>query len=574
MCLVLYIFDNIRGEKDLFSKNTNYEVDMSGCQVMLTYSDVFDEPVPFLTDEIKKVDVPKAISIICELIAVRNMTIQLNMSPFKNKFRVDVPYELVLKKKFCNIDFPQPGCNVGRANKKEHIISLQALLILLKRIIIEGEIPLNETEAVFSISDEDYKQIIRMNLIIASELEDKDAHETFSASNYLYGTYHLNNEHNVGAEIARTYYIFCYLARNKELFEDVQGEYKDYWLDYEQKYGYTINDYMYVLFRILEFYIGRTGFISNASSWFNPQKCYSNTKIAAVAEKVLFDLSNTLDGYKEWCLESIDERWNFQGFLSKPFLRLGCSQYITISDYTLKNAFFENIFWKVRECYPKSESRTMAFFGRLYERYIQDQIFELLKNRVDYMYIPEFTYGKSNNRSSDAYIKRGTKLIAIEAKGFSVLFDCLQNKSVDKNLEKLFVKPILQADEAFFATREIEAFRDVTDLYILSVTMDNINAVPEYVCSCTALIDSKKLNDNLKGYYNISIEELEMLLFLLEMGEDIFQILEEYFREESLMPFSNYMRKYRTYDIKMTSFMSKYYDEFVKKMKAAYGFDE
>ena len=44
---------------------------------------------------------------------------------------------------------------------------------------------------------------------------------------------------------------------------------------------------------------------------------------------------------------------------------MGENEYISISDITLVNAFFEKIFWLIRDCYSEDDSRAMAFFGRL-----------------------------------------------------------------------------------------------------------------------------------------------------------------------------------------------------------------
>lgn len=67
----------------------------------------------------------------------------------------------------------------------------------------------------------------------------------------------------------------------------------------------------------------------------------------------------------------------------------------------------------------------------------------------EYSYIAEFSYKekKKEKKSSDAYIRKGTNLLVVEVKGFSVLIDCMiKNEQVEKNNEKLFVKPVLQAD--------------------------------------------------------------------------------------------------------------------------------
>lgn len=49
-----------------------YTVDIKGAQTILGYTEVFGEKKPELIDEIKKLNVHKAISIISELIQVRD----------------------------------------------------------------------------------------------------------------------------------------------------------------------------------------------------------------------------------------------------------------------------------------------------------------------------------------------------------------------------------------------------------------------------------------------------------------------------------------------------------------------
>ena len=67
----------------------------------------------------------------------------------------------------------------------------------------------------------------------------------------------------------------------------------------------------------------------------------------------------------------------------------------------------------------------MAFFGRLFEHYIQDATEDACKN--DYIYIDEFEFKvkRDTRKSSDAYIRKGKDLLVVEAKGFSVLVDCM-----------------------------------------------------------------------------------------------------------------------------------------------------
>ena len=542
-------------------------------QELLVYSDIFEEPVPKIEDEIKKLNLGKAVSIICELLAVRNMTVSCTRDvPVVGKMEIDIPYEMILKRNFGNIKFQnlEELFSDNRMKKNRHIIALQPMLILLKNIIAYTEdVSIQETD--FEITASDYAEIIKLQLVITESMQYRDAQQ-FDTANFVYGNYHINNDHNVASEIVRSFYMLERLDRDVNNFpDDVKGEFKDYRGEFNKKYGYSVAEYLFSIFKELELYIGRESYLSYRSFWIDPDVAYSGTKILNIAKKVLKNLSSDLTGYREWCRNTINEPWDFKMFLEKPFITSADDKYITISDFTLKNSFYENLFWSIKACYPETEDRIMSFYGRLYERYIQDHIESLMLNSHEYCYIKEFAYGrKKGNRSSDAYIKKGTKLLAIEAKGFSVLFDCILNKSVERNLEKLYTKPILQADKAFVNNVERDDFKDVTELYIVSVTMDNINAVPEYINECTKIVHENKKSDVLKAFFNFSIEELEMLLFIIEDGQDVFDILNDYYMNESLMPFSNFLKRRSEKEISMTSFMESIYNEMANEMKLAY----
>ena len=240
--------------------------------------------------------------------------------------------------------------------------------------------------------------------------------------------------------------------------------------------------------------------------------------------------------------------------------------YISISDITLRNAFFEKLFWLIRWSYPVEDSRAMAFFGRLFEKYIQ-VITENAAKPSQYSYIPEFEY-TVNKKSSDAYIRKDNCVLAIEAKGFSVLLNCMiKNESIDRNNKKLFVDPILQADQCLDAILDSDdRFMGVDGVYVISVTMDNINAVPEYYEEVYKQIEANKKCAKTKYYFNLSIEEFEMLMVLMERSEDIFTLLKEYFSNTVLKPFSSFLQE-KYSDIGMTQFMDYVYREASETMK-------
>lgn len=210
----------------------------------------------------------------------------------------------------------------------------------------------------------------------------------------------------------------------------------------------------------------------------------------------------------------------------------------------------------------------MAFFGRLFEKYIQ----EITRNAVNgnYEYIEEFCYKekKAEKKSSDAYIRKGINLLVIEAKGFSVLVDCMaRNEKIEKNNSKLFVKPVLQADLCLSVViGNKPEFAGIENAYIISVTMDNINAVPNYYNEIHKAIQNRKVCEKTKYYYNFSIEEYEMLMYLLEQQCDVFAILADYYNNKKLGPFSNYLQA-RYEHIGMTTLMEDLYQKATEKMK-------
>lgn len=79
-----------------------YKVDGRNAQILLGYEDVFHEKAPDLITEIKKLNMHKAISVICELIALRNK----KMKPVDTQYLTGVifPLESYLKKQFSDLE--------------------------------------------------------------------------------------------------------------------------------------------------------------------------------------------------------------------------------------------------------------------------------------------------------------------------------------------------------------------------------------------------------------------------------------------------------------------------------------
>lgn len=543
-----------------------YSVDASGAQLLLGYKDVFFDEMPDLEKGIKDINVHKAISIICELIRVSDAKINAIRTL---GVEISIPFETVLKKQMCGIhpESAEEMLSNPLLRKDVHIISVQMLLILLKKIIQHGKYEtINETD--YEVTEDDYRQIIKLQLVVAEQLNHKYSQE-FDTDHFLYSNYHFNYKKNTAYEFLRMYYMLEIISRDKKNFDDiVQREYRDYYSVFTKKYGFTPTQYSSLLFRELKtYYTDINGLLYN-KMWENIREANQNTKDKDLALKVISTLSQTINNYKEWAETSEYQEWDFSKFYEYPFIKDLKGNYISISDVSLRNAFFEKIFWLIRYCYPKTDKSAMAFFGRLFERYIQDLTEDAAK--LEYVYIEEFSY-EANKKSSDAYIRKDTDLLVVEAKGFSVLLDCMiKNERIEDNNKKLFIDPVLQADNCLSEVigRKPE-FAGVEDAFIISVTLDNVNAVPNYYDAIHTSIKEGKVSKNSKYFFNFNIEEYEMLMFLVEQNIDIFILLKDYFENTTLKPFANYLQEKHT-TIGMTSFMEKYYNEASKNMKEMY----
>lgn len=143
-----------------------------------------------------------------------------------------------------------------------------------------------------------------------------------------------------------------------------------------------------------------------------------------------------------------------------------------------------------------------------------------------------------------------------------------KNEHIERNNRKLFIEPILQADKFLSsAFEQANEFSGVDSIYILSVTMDNIDAVPNYYEKIHQEIALKKKCLFVHYYFNFSIEEYEMLMSLIEKNIDIFALLKSYFEMNTLAPFSNYLLEQYP-SIGMTSFMEKCYEDAANQMEA------
>lgn len=224
-----------------------YFADMRDAQLILGYSDVFSDEKPDLIERIKKLNMHKTISIISELIQIRDA--QCDPINIANRIEFSLPLETILKRDFCNMNpkSPEDLMKNKKMAKNQHVISLQMLLILLKKVIIYGNYDSLKIKD-YKIQNQDYQEVIILQLLIADEISEKHKRD-IDTDHFLYATYHLNYRRNAAKEVQRMYYMMEHLSRTSEIFDDdVRAEYRDYYQDFTLKYGITPTEYIVFLF--------------------------------------------------------------------------------------------------------------------------------------------------------------------------------------------------------------------------------------------------------------------------------------------------------------------------------------
>lgn len=542
-----------------------YKVNVQNLELLLRYNEFYGDEItkPDLQTEVSQINVNKAISIISELIAIRSEKIRLPKKYFS--LSVEIPFEMILKVHLLNLG--QSDMLNPLLKKNVHIISLQMLLNLLKYILAYG----NQNticDNKYTITFEDYKQIIDLQMLI-TESFDKQIQEfnEGNISHFIYANYHINDKKSNANAIARAYYMFEVVLKHPEVLDnDVQKEYKDYNSQFEKKYGYTIFDYLCFLFTELEMYCSGPE-LKFSSLWRNIGQKYRTTRVLDINKRIIEDLSISPVELHEWAIKNYENMWDFSDFFSKPFFK-ACDEYISISDLTIDNALFQNLFWMIRDCYPREESRCMAFYGRLFEKYVQMLTESAITKNSNYSYIPEFTC-KSGNKSSDAYFCLGTDLVIIECKGFSTYINTLiSGSNTDENNNRIFIKPILQADARFDEiVNNDNKFSSIKRTFIISVTMDNINAVPQYYNEIYREVEINRKSLLTKYIYNFNIEEYELLMYLLETQDNVIQLLETYYDCQVIEPFKSYVLREYPSEHMQSSYVDSLYKEVTEKVK-------
>ncbi|MDF1617988.1 hypothetical protein [Petrocella sp. FN5] len=482
-------------------------------KVLVTYSKLTGQPRvdrEIIIDELRKYDYRTLLIVAAHLLNTANITDNCKR-----------PYNLFLRANGVKYNETFLFNNV--------LICKQGIYYLAKWALIYSD----------NLSD-DYLRIdptmLNNILHLICMLNDYLPNEEVEALSYIYKNMKFNSKRFVYNEILRSFYIYTEIATDIELFED--NEYIDFNNDFVVKYSYTIKEYLASVFNLYTLH----STLAKESVFGNDiDNLLKNVKNPDVMRTIISDYIGNRNEYTDWAQDTLDNSWNYVKFMEKPLFSLTDNRFLSLSEELISNLIFEGLYHKIRHIYPDDDTRIIAFLGRPFELYISELCKEAACNS-DLEHIDEFIYGDNNEKSSDSYIISGGKLVIIEAKAIRPHFSALIENSDDslfKQVRRLYIKPINQAINAYNninATTFKSFFSEVTDIYIISVTLESIQPFNDIISFA-----SRELDDSLaiRGFFNMNVEEFEALCSLMNSDYDIYNILDDYM--ESGIPFANYL---------------------------------
>ena len=417
-----------------------------------------------------------------------------------------------------------------------YLYSLQGVLYTIKWVLANGIFDsLNfETE----INPLDLHNFLTLQMMIADYLPK----DITSKICYMHKNLSLNQKRNCKNDISRAFYIYGELAKKNEDYE--VKEYLDFNRDFESKYGYSIETYLSVAFMLCDLHISD----NPKYPTFELSRFTENLTDIDVAKKIIIEMSSDLETLiSNQKLNHLDS-WDFRLFNDSALIRLKDSFYVSISDRFILNRLFEGLYFNIRNIYDENDTSFNTFIGKVFENYISKiSEYATKHSPLKYIFIDEFPLQNStdNAKSSDTYIKLGKKLLVVEAKGYRPFEETLRlddEKRLFEAVDKLLFKPIKQAINMNNRIVKENQNSDITsaeEIFFLSITFEKVQWLPEiYDYSDKKLYDifAKKYK-----YLNLNIEEYEYLCGLIEKGEDVFNLLDEYFFDAKMDAFVNYL---------------------------------
>lgn len=360
-------------------------------------------------------------------------------------------------------------------------------------------------------------------------------------------------------------YIYDELSSKLELYNE--NEYINIPQLFKSKYGYSIKKYMATLFSVYYFHIGE-----NRYKVFNKELFIIKMKNKNKVNEIFNEMSKRYYEYKEWAMETVNNSWDYEELVKYPIFQLNADEYVSLDESFIVNKFFEALYYKVIDIYEdnRDRSKIISFLGRTFEMYVGIVVKEAInKSEFAYKYIEEFDYGKSNSKSSDAYILISNIMLIIEAKASRPVRSSFigdDEESIIQAINKLYINPIKQANKAYeqiMKSNHKKKFENINDIYIITVSLENVPFTKEVKQIVNYNIEGT-INNKVKGYCNLNIEEYELLCSILNNDINGINIISEYCKSCDAVSLKHFVPE-RNLNFKI-EFLNQLFARFTKDM--------
>ncbi|WP_145047838.1 nuclease-related domain-containing protein [Paenibacillus xylanexedens] len=419
----------------------------------------------------------------------------------------------------------------------------QGFLTLWKWFLSYGD--WNKLDDFFHETNRSISTNLYLHLIVGDYLyeknneddEDKILYEMFSNLNF-------NSHEDIASALSRACVIYDEIAKNEDNFSD--REYMDINEAFQEKYNYSIKEYLACLFSIFSsFEMAKNDMTKSSALGID----YFRQFIDHVKIDIIIDeLSVDTDTAKKWATENIENSWNYQLFKEKPLIKLDNGYYLPFSLKLLRQQIFSQFFFKIRECFPRDNEQIISFIGRCFEKYVDLITDEALSlSHIDYKPIPEFTFG--NNRSPDYMIRLGKKLLAVEVKNRRLKLDSIINRNqetIHSDMKNMIESPILQVYKCVkkLIERNHSSVAGIEEIYLVVVTQGSIATLPNFMKDIEERV-FEGVEIPVKSIHHFDIQEYENMLAIIGKrgARPIFRILDNKTKLAPYISFNNYLYK-------------------------------
>lgn len=353
------------------------------------------------------------------------------------------------------------------------------------------------------------------------------------------------------------------LARAYNIFVENQIELPGYISDaFVGKYGISIEEYLANSFNFLNYAFIHDNFWNHQPGY--PISNFDAKSLKDSYYKYIQMMSLNFEDGKKKAKSSLHKKWDFSWFLLYPLAII--DEYACPFNYfTFSYVWFEGLYWRIRFCFDRKDTKFFDDFGKPFESYIQSICKKSISLKNEYLFIDEHEYTITKGRkprSSDGYILKGDNLLIIECKAKAPSAETVSGyniNAINDEIIDLIVAPVHQVDKRYmemmqFDQEFISLTKEVKNIFVIVVSLEKIQPLPyTYGYADSYLRESGKIinvdgkdeeseirTDKINCYYNLNAYEFEKICALIENRIDIFAELYEY-SIQPICPFENFI---------------------------------